>query len=302
MMFVLKLFPKYLAKEAYQAREFMTRAWEKYFFEGSYATGSKLIQARTEINKDFNIDLQQTARIEGPGGSQAILGNTLPSTFWMVYHVFSDPVVLQDIRDELARGVTTTTSPDGKTKSIDLAFVKGSCPILLSTFQEMFRYNGIGVSARIALEDHLLDGKYLLKKGSTVMIPAHVQHTNPEAYGGSVYEFNHKRFVKTPGVKRPNPIAFRGFGGGHTLCPGRHFVTTEIMLFTALMVLRFDVLPVGGKWIRPTTDKSPLVAAVPTPDFDIDIEIRPRDDNEWRVSFSGYDKGLEISAEDIVEE
>ncbi|RYP63194.1 hypothetical protein DL770_009443 [Monosporascus sp. CRB-9-2] len=294
MTFVLKLQPQLLAKEAYQAREYMAKTWQRYFEEDWFKTGSKLVQCRVKINDEFEISRKETARIEVLG-SIAILSNTLPATFWMTYHIFSDPAVLEDIRTELSKGVKEV---DG-VPTIDMAHVKECCPILLSTFQEMFRYNAIGVSARIAMEDHLLEGKYLIKKGSTVMIPAHVQHTTRSIWGDSVNEFYHKRFVREPGTKRPNPIAFRGFGGGTTLCPGRHFATTEVLMFSALMVLRYDIRPVNGTWVRPSTDKSPLVAAIPIPDWDIDVELHPRDNKEWRVSFSGHDKETKIAAEDV---
>jgi cytochrome P450 len=104
----------------------------------------------------------------------------------------------------------------------------------------------MGTSVRIALEDHMLDGKYLIKKGGTVMIPGHVQHSSAAIWGDDVAEFKHTRFVKTPGSKRYNSVAFRGFGGGTTLCPGRHFATMEILLFATLLMLRFDVRLANG--------------------------------------------------------
>lgn len=293
-MFVLKLWPQVFAKESFKARKYMGKIWERYFESGAHKEASELIQCRFKINEDFQIPLKETAKIE-VGGSFAILSNTLPATFWMIYHIFSDPVVLEDIRAELFKHVKEVD----EICTIDLADVKGSCPILLSTFKEMLRYNAIGVSARIAIEDHMLDNKYLIKKGSTVMIPSKVQHTIPSIWGETVNEFHHKRFIRQPGIKAHNPISFRGFGGGTTLCPGRHFASTEVLMFSALMALRFDIRPVGGKWLRPTTEKSPLVAAIPVPDWDIDVEICPRDKKKWNVSFSGYGKDMEISVEDI---
>lgn len=70
-------------------------------------------------------------------------------------------------------------------------------------------------------------------------------------------------------------------------------------MFAALVVLRFDLKPVDGKWTKPTTANSSVVNAMPVPDSDINIELHPRDDKTWKVSFSGYDKGMEIAAEDI---
>ncbi|KAJ0115128.1 hypothetical protein J7T55_001537 [Diaporthe amygdali] len=293
MMFILKLFPRVFAKESFKAREYMVKVWEEYFDSGSYQQGSELVKARVKINDDFQIPLKETARIE-VAGSQAILTNTLPGTFWIAYHIFSDPAVLDSIRNELSKGVR---QDDDGACTIDLTHVKSSCPILLSTFKETMRMYSTSTATRIAMEDYRLDNKYLLKKGSTIMMPATVQHTSKSAWGDTVDEFDHERFA--PGSKRVNPVAFRGFGGGMTLCPGRHFASTEILMFSALLALRFDLHPVDGKWTAPTTAKSPMVNAMPVPDWDINVEMRPRNDNAWRVSFSGYDRGMEIAAEDI---
>lgn len=293
MLFILKLFPRVFAKESFKAREYMVKVWEEYFEAGSYQQGSELVRARLKINNDFQIPLKETARIE-VAGSQSILTNSLPGTFWMAYHIFSDQAVLESIRNELSKGVQ---KDDDGTCTIDLTHVKSSCPILLSTFKETMRVYSVSTATRMAMEDYRLNNQYLFKKGSTIMIPSTVQHTNRSIWGDTVDEFNHERFV--PGSKRVNPVAFRGFGGGTTLCPGRHFASTEILMFSALLVLRFDLYPVDGKWAAPTTAKSPMVNAMPVPDWDINVELRPRSDNAWRVSFSGYERGMEIAAEDI---
>jgi hypothetical protein len=274
----------------------MVEVWERYFDARAYEQGSDLIKARVKINEDFQIPLKETARIE-IGGSQAILSGTLPGTFWVAFHIFSDPLVLEDIRNELSKGVQTD---DSGTCTIDLSHVKTSCPILLSTLKETMRIHSTSTATRIAMEDYRLDNKYLLKKGSTIMMPASVQHTDQAVWGDTVDEFMHRRFVREPGAKAINPIAFRGFGGGTTLCPGRHFASTEILMFSALLVLGFDLQPIGGKWVAPSTAKSPMVNALPVPDWDFEVELRPRENGKpWHVSFSGYDGGMEIAAEDI---
>lgn len=207
MLFILKLFPRVFAKESFKAREYMVQVWEEYFKASFYQQGSELVKARVKINNDFQIPLKETARIE-VAGSQAIITNTLPGTFWMAYHIFSDPVVLESIRNELSIGVQR--GEDG-TCTIDLAHVKSSCPILLSTFKEMMRVHSVSTATRIAMEDYRLNNQYLLKKGSTIMMPSTVQHTNRSVWGDTVNEFNHDRFV--PGSKGVNPVAFRGLVG-----------------------------------------------------------------------------------------
>ena len=151
------------------------------------------------------------------------------------------------------------------------------------------------------MEDHMLDNKYLLKKGSTVLIPGPVQHTSSSAWGPNVSDFNHRRFL--PNEKRHQPVAFRGFGGGTTLCPGRHFASTEILAFTALLILRFDITPVDGKWLCPTTNNAGLWETVPMPDHDIRVKISARAGQDrsakWRVLVSDSDKAMPLSAEDL---
>ncbi|KAM7197953.1 Cytochrome P450 [Naviculisporaceae sp. PSN 640] len=305
LIFMIGLVPSIFAREAIKAREKLVSALERYLASSAPndPDTSELIRARLAHNNSFSIPLNDQARFE-LGNIFALLGNTLPSSFWLLYHIFSDPNILSEVRDEVSKIVSSTTSSNSRAPihTIDAAKVMSSCPILLSTLREVFRYHGIGVSARVVLEDHLLDGKYLLKKGNTVMIPSRVQHFDASIWGPDVSRFNHRRFVKTdPGHRRSNPVAFRGFGGGTNLCPGRHFASTEILAFAALMVMRFDMRPSGGKkWVEPSVDKSPLHGVIPTPDTDIEVEVELRGPRErtWRVEFSGSEKAMELSAED----
>ena len=152
-------------------------------------------------------------------------------------------------------------------------------------------------SVRVVSEDYLLDGKHLLKKGGLIMMSARAQHRNPAIWGEETNVFSHTRFVKKPNVKRHNPVAFRGFGGGNTLCPGRHFATSEILLFAALLLLRFDVVPTKGQWVQPTTEMSSQAEAMEQPDKDIEVELRPlpRSSRKWQISFSaGRQADLEV--------
>jgi hypothetical protein len=268
-----------------------------YFSNGDYKHGSELVRARFEHSANYNVSIDDTARFE-LGGAVAILTNTIPSAFWVLWHIISDSTILEECRSELYR----LCKLDDNIVTIDITEVKASCPLLLSTLQEVLRFHGTGTSVRIVQEDHLLDGNYLLKKGGTLMIPGPVQHSERKVYGDSVDDFDHKRFIRT-GIKRLNPVGFRGFGGGSTLCPGRHFASTEIIAFVALMVLRFDVRPKRGFWARPTTQNAGMQATVPPPDFDIDVEITHRkgelDGKMWNVVLTGSDKAVALVAEDF---
>jgi cytochrome P450 len=132
--------------------------------------------------------------------------------------------------------------------------LKSQCPTLLATIREVLRYRTVGTSARLDTEDHMLDSKYLIKKGRMVTLPGPVQHSDTRAWGENAADFNHTRFMQPD--KRVPAAAFRAFGGGASLCPGRHFATTIILNFTAMLVMHSDIVPAGGVWPSITTEKA----------------------------------------------
>lgn len=297
MIHMLKAWPSILARKSLHAREeLLIPACEKYFAENSHQQGSLLVQCRYKHNTDHGLRGRDIAATE-VGQMVASLTNTVASAFWMVYHIFSDPVVLNECRAEIEQLVQVD---DNDIHTVDLAKVKSLCHILLSTWQETLRYVHIGVSARVVMKDIMFDNKYLLKKGATVMTVTPVQHTDASVWGPTVGTFDHRRFLQGSGEKRINRAAFRSFGGGSVLCPGRHFVSTEVLSFAALLLLRFDLKPVtkNGKWMEPRKN-FPMTSSMPTPKDEVPVEIVPRDKREWRMNYSASGKGVQITAEDV---
>lgn len=298
MIHMLKAWPGIMARKSLHAREhLLIPAFKKYFAENGHHKGSLLVQCRYNHNIGHGLQGRDVAATE-IGQMVASLTNSMASAFWMVYHIFSDPTVLKECREEVEQLVQVTK--DG-TCAVDLTKVKSSCPILLSTWQETLRYSHIGIAARVVTEDTMLANQYLLKKGATVMTVTPVQHTEEALWGPTVSSFDHHRFLREPGRKRTNPVAFRAFGGGTVLCPGRHFVSTEVMSFTALLLLRFDLRPAtqDGKWAKPRKN-FPMTSSMPTPKDEVQVEIVPRDKPgwKWHVTFSASGKGVDITAED----
>ncbi|KAK7734693.1 hypothetical protein SLS53_007797 [Cytospora paraplurivora] len=287
MFMMLDILPQNIVfKSAVKGREHLIKSFAKYYADGSYKQGSAYIQEFTQHCIDQKIPEDDIPRFL-LGTVFNNVANTVPSAFWVIYRIFSNPIVLQDCRKEVSQAVKD--NEDGTT-TIDLGFILSSCPILLSTYHEVFRYHGLANSVRVVSEDYLLDNQYLLKKGGLIMMSARAQHSNPDVWGENVGEFYHKRFLKQQG-RRVNPVAFRGFGGGVTMCPGRHFATSEILLLATLLLLRFDVQPADKKpWVLPSTAKSSQAEAMEQPDNDVKIELVPRPEasgKTWHIAFSG---------------
>ncbi|KAM7187067.1 cholesterol 7-alpha-monooxygenase [Naviculisporaceae sp. PSN 640] len=291
-----KLFPK-----VYEARERAAKAMLDYVHQGGYKDASGLVSKRYEHHVGlFQLGLDDFARGE-LGNSFAVLGNSTPCALWVLWHIYSDTKVLAAVRDEVSALVQESEEEGGVfVSSIDLGKVRSACPILLSTFMETLRYRTLNPGPRQILEDVEIGG-YLLKKGNMLMIPGPVQHTDKEAWGDDANVFDHLRFTSMR-PKRPNRVAFRAFGGGHVLCPGRHFATTEIMSLAALLVLQFDMVPAenGGKWVEPSCNGTPVQAGFPIPDVDFPVMLHPRDpERKWLVTFSGSEKAVGVVAEDL---
>lgn len=156
--------PHLTARPYVQAREALVRAFLRYYEEDgpTNSDASPLIKDHYKIHSSNGVPLEDMARLE-VAISIAIISNTMPASFWLIYHIFSDPVVLEDCRKELSEGVRTH---DG-VHTIDITYVKNQCPIFLSTFQETFRVHSTSVASRVVLEDHVLNGQYLLKKAAS---------------------------------------------------------------------------------------------------------------------------------------
>lgn len=271
----------------------MARKFEAYFRDGRHGQASDLVRRRYEHVAQYHLPLNDIARTE-IGGSVALLINTIPATFWLLWRVLSDPVVFRDCQQELVKGVWESND----VCTIDVCFIKTDCPVFLLTLKEVLRFHDISNSIRIVIKDCTLDDQYLLKKGSVVMMPGPVQHSIPSIWGPDVAEFSHKRFVPLPDSSRPNPVAFRGFGGGNTLCPGRHCATCDILAFAALTILQFEIQPAGGEWVRPTVERTSMAPVIPRRTMMSRLQF-VRGAVSDGLLLSELSKAMEISAEDM---
>ncbi|KAI4248216.1 MAG: hypothetical protein L6R42_009372 [Xanthoria sp. 1 TBL-2021] len=141
-------------------------------------------------------------------------------------------------------------------------------------------------------------------------MPGYPVHTMPSIWGPDVESFNPHRFMKIEKKSKEkspkqHPASFRTFGGGATLCPGRHFATAELCAATAMMVMRFDLEPVdnGGVWVIPRYEYGRVASAVPPPDSDVKVRIKTRKGMEevsWRFGFEGSVSKFEVFGGDVV--
>lgn len=125
------------------------------------------------------------------------------------------------------------------------------------------------------------DKGYLLKSGSLVVIPTEPVHADPAAWGSDATAFDPYRFEKHPlGIKtdgsRVSGAAFRGFGGGAHICPGRFLALKGVEDVVSILLRGWELYPVRGGWELGKGVADDVTEAIRPPDGDIEVWFRRR--------------------------
>ncbi|THZ04909.1 cytochrome P450 [Aureobasidium pullulans] len=295
MMVFAGIFPTVSCPKAYYGREKTIKALTAYFAAGKQHSAGHLVKGIHEHTAKYGLSHEDMARFE-LATVIAMLVNTLPSAFWLLYYIYKDEKLLKDLRTEVATIVRPKEFESGVVaRTIPVADLKTKCPLLNSTWLEILRHHADGSSFREVTADTVLDQQYLLKKGNVVQMPAIVIHNDVSVWGPDAAQFDAYRFLADNDTKSDKsdatgeerrrqakrqsvPGAFRAFGGGQTLCPGRHFVTTELLSLTAMMIMRFDITYGSGKieWPKLGWNDKDMSAAITHPASDIKVTVSQR--------------------------
>lgn len=280
------ILPSILAPRAVAGREAVVRAMNQYYASGGHHHASQLTMARyTALKGTMNIsDIARSECVHG----LAIITNSVPAAFWTVWHVFSDRAVLSRVRDEVESftAVGEPSTEGVQTRIVDMSRLK-EAHFLFAVIQETLRFRARGTGPRMILEDVTLSGdecEYHIEKGSALILAHEGMHHNKAVWGPNADTFVADRFL--PGNKIP-ANAFRGFGGGANMCPGKGFATAEIAALVALLVTRFDLRPVEGKWAEPGQDESNMARENTPPLRKVMVDVVPRvglEEVVWKFS------------------
>ncbi|KAH8731892.1 cytochrome P450 [Phaeosphaeriaceae sp. PMI808] len=273
--YAVNILPKITARKAYYGIEACVKGFVEYAERGFDSESLPFIQQRKKLHIDAGISEEQHARLE-LAIAFAFNSNAGITSFWIINNIFSRPDLLAQIREEI---YTNAFEAPGTISALKL---RDACPLLNSTWRETMRIIAPMSSARLVTEDTVLADTYLLRKGGVVQIAGGVINSDAEIWGPDVSSFNERRFfyhmngtkteadgsVTDDKSKVVHPAAFRAFGGGVSLCPGRHFAHLEVTSFAAVLVLGYDIQPVKGaqkvEWDPAREDKKfPLAVTKP---------------------------------------
>ncbi|KAK0618496.1 cytochrome P450, partial [Bombardia bombarda] len=259
-------------------------AWKGFvdYFKGDgWKQGSELVKVRQRAAAERGISDEDIGKLEVTM-IIGILTNTVPTIFWAVYYVYRDPSLLAALREELsAIAIKGKDKQTGKTAwTLRQGDIRDKARLLAATIDETFRHRTCGISSRFVTEDVVLNDKYLLKQGVVCELPNNVIHSSPAYWGKTVADFDPTRFLKDPRSAEAKQArgAFRPFGGGASLCAGRHQAMSQMLGGLALFIMSSDCEPVGtgGEWKFPGAHGHTIAAAVDLPSSDLWLDVKPR--------------------------
>ncbi|KAL4995055.1 cytochrome P450 [Aspergillus recurvatus] len=259
------IFPSVTARKAYKARETALSAVLAYFRMQGHEQGSELTKTRYRVMHEGGLSDMDIARAEVSMGL-GLLSNTVPAAFWVLFDLYSRPALLREIREEVMGYAVSVENTHTPTKYIiDIPALRGSCPLFVSAYQEILRTRSMTAVTRVVTEDTVLADRYLLKKGGVVSIPASAMGADETVWGPeSANEFNPRRYMKENNGTSPRRTGgFMAFGVSPTICPGRHFASSEILALVAMVILRVDLTPVDdGMWKAPEKNSMAIASGM----------------------------------------
>lgn len=199
--------------------------------------------------------------------------------FWVVFYVFSDPVLLRQLREEIApfvkrRRPTSGAQDHNGTLKMDVEGLWRHCPLLKGAVFETLRLEVGATSVKYVEEDFVLheseeDAKFLgkdrpesflIKKGEMIWVP-HALHQLDEKYWPDPERFDARRFWEEQSTHNDEKSSseevkvgyktMKVWGGGEKMCKGKTFAEREICLVASAIITCWEIEAVDGVWRHP---------------------------------------------------
>ncbi len=166
-----------------------------------------------------------------------------------LYNLVSDPAALHRVRAEVD---TVFGADDDYLPSYDDI---GKLSYLRQVIEETLRLSPPVLHFdRMALEDTVIGGKYLIRRGEAVTVLTGALHRQP-GWGDNVELFDPDRFAAERSAARPAAL-FKPFGTGERSCIGRQFALHEAAMALARLVHRYRLIDgyhYVPQWESPTS-------------------------------------------------
>ncbi|KJZ76815.1 hypothetical protein HIM_03692 [Hirsutella minnesotensis 3608] len=204
---------------------------------------------------------------------------------WMLFELYRDAVLLEQVREEIAPYVKVTQPVNDFGTAvwvppvvdlIDIDGLMNKCPLLKAAYIETLRvYTGPWTMRRlnedVVMEDKESTQAFVLQKGTFAHVSQEMHQMDP-AYFPDPAEWHHERHLKEHTDEKGNKSfvadmgTIRPYGGGPAMCKGKNFAVREMLLYSAMIITFYDMRPPQGQsWEIPKTFKPVATRRPKTP-------------------------------------
>ncbi|KIJ34277.1 hypothetical protein M422DRAFT_782913 [Sphaerobolus stellatus SS14] len=273
--------PRILLPGPFRARDEGIKVFEEYLKTPLEDDCSPVIKRSREISQEAGWSLHDRAAVLFTE-MWATQTNYLNSAYWIIALLLQHPETLISVKAEIeaARTAWQVTHPDEDPEHQNDWMLDGaSFPLLTSAVQETLRYSSSIFSIRIVQEPVQLRNVCLEKGEKVLSITRAVHmdeeiHQNPEKFiadrylGGSKLRY-----------KNGKPVANHtmAFGGGVSMCEGRHFASGGLRIFAAFIFTyaNIEIDPTSSERPEPMTSR--MGGGILAPLGDLRVTITKRD-------------------------
>ena len=242
--------------------------WDPYW-------GAKITRRRQEYMREMDLVDDHSTACEDLGLMFAANSNAIPSVGWMALHTLMDPALTQRVRKEVDACVLP--SADGTMSQPRFDFTKlTASPLLQSIYAETLRLYIANLVTRTPIGSDLRVGRWSFPKDRIIFLNGTMLGQAPQVWNAGppddphpldkfwadrfiVYPEDPKSGPQNPSVSRDEKrrmddgrdgpyFTTRGlsgawipYGGGPSMCPGRHFAKNEMIGALAILLTLFDI-------------------------------------------------------------
>ncbi|KAH8699446.1 cytochrome P450, partial [Phaeosphaeriaceae sp. PMI808] len=200
----------------------------------------------------------------------AALANVHATSYWLLCYILFSPSLKAAIRNEI--------TPAYKSDTLDATYIAEKCPLLDSCFREVLRLHITSNTVRFVEAPTRVQDK-VLEPGNQIMIPLRQLGHSDRIWGANHEGFDPERFIKDKSLA--SHTAYRPFGGGAWLCPGKKYAARQVLNYVAYLLYMYDInLPLVDRKPQPfpKNEHENLAFGVSIPKTGMDpiIEMRRR--------------------------
>ncbi|KAL3475751.1 putative cytochrome P450 [Aspergillus californicus] len=225
--------PRFLSKDMVAAKEDMINFFGEYFRLPPHERGHEnfWVSSVERLLRDLDLTDEEIARMFMLHTS-SIIGNMYKLSFWLLAHILCNPDLLRSITLEIQPAINP------QTQAVDHTYLTENCPMLDSLYSEVLRLVVTSPMTRQVSATSTIGGK-TLKEGSKVLIIYRQLHLDHDTWGPSPETLQPDRFLRDKSLK--TKVAYRPWGGGKHVCPGRFLAKKAVFVFVALLLGQYEV-------------------------------------------------------------